>query len=104
MERNTLVYALGEAAFVAHARYRQGGSWHGATDALRRRLTRVLVTASPWHGEAESARRSLLALGAQSIAEASPESVSDALEAVPLQPWLPTFAPDSSAERALGTF
>ncbi len=97
MERNSLVYALSEAAFVGHARFRQGGSWHGATDALRRRLTRILVTQTPWDGESEDARRALLALGAHQLSGNSREALSAAIQAPPLQPWLPVFAPDPTA-------
>ncbi|RYG36819.1 hypothetical protein EON81_08635 [bacterium] len=43
MERNALIYAASELAFVGHARLRQGGTWHGATDALRRRLCRLAI-------------------------------------------------------------
>lgn len=73
MERNALLYALGDAAVVVQAHYRQGGSWTGATDALRRRLTRVIV----WEREGDLAARSLVALGAVPLK--SPSSLSSAL-------------------------
>ena len=38
MERNALIYAFGRRALVVRPRWRQGGTWHGAVDALRRRL------------------------------------------------------------------
>jgi len=60
MERNALVYASAEVSVVIHARHRAGGSWHGALDALRRRLSVVLV------GPCE-ARPTLLALGAYAV-------------------------------------
>lgn len=43
MERNALIYAYGRRAVVVRSQYRAGGSWHGATDALRRRLGTVYV-------------------------------------------------------------
>jgi predicted Rossmann fold nucleotide-binding protein DprA/Smf involved in DNA uptake len=104
MERNALVYAISDAAFVAHARFRQGGTWHGATDALRKRLTRIVVGSSEWPKEDEAARKALLGLGAQPLNSFTPEGLSTAIEAEPLQPWLPTFAPESTSERALGAY
>jgi predicted Rossmann fold nucleotide-binding protein DprA/Smf involved in DNA uptake len=59
MERNALIYAFGQATVVCHARFRVGGTWHGATDALRRRLGPVLVPS-----DGEPAHRALIALGA----------------------------------------
>ena len=35
MERNSLIYAFGHMTVVCSARYRQGGSWHGASIALK---------------------------------------------------------------------
>jgi hypothetical protein len=43
MERNALIYAYGRRTVVVRARYRAGGTWHGASDALRRRLGAVYV-------------------------------------------------------------
>lgn len=44
MLRNAFIYASAEAALVVRPRYRQGGSWHGAVNALRERRTRVVVS------------------------------------------------------------
>ncbi|CAN5546555.1 hypothetical protein BH11ARM2_BH11ARM2_29390 [soil metagenome] len=60
MERNTLIYAAAELAFVGHARLRAGGSWYGATEALRRKLCPLAV---PPVGD-EPGLRALCALGA----------------------------------------
>jgi hypothetical protein len=63
MARNTLIYGAGRLSIVVEPRYREGGSWHGATDALRRRLGPVAV----WLGPDETpsrATQALLALGA----------------------------------------
>lgn len=62
MERNALIYAAAEATVVGHARFRQGGTWHGATEALRRRLGRLLVRA-----DGSAAVRALCALGAEPL-------------------------------------
>jgi len=75
MERNRLLYALGDAAVVVRPRFREGGAWHGAIDALKARLTLVLV-AGP---EECPAIRALCALGASRLA--SPEALEDALRA-----------------------
>lgn len=64
MERNALIYAAADATLVGHARMRQGGTWHGATDALRRRLGRLLV-----RPDGSPAARALLALGAEPLAD-----------------------------------
>ena len=45
LERNHIIYALGEAALVLAARNGIGGSWRGATDCLRGGYTPVFVPA-----------------------------------------------------------
>lgn len=62
MERNALLYALSERTLVVEARFRVGGSWVGATAALRRRLTQVLV-----RSDGSQASRALVALGAHAV-------------------------------------
>ena len=104
MERNTLVYALAQAAFVGHARFKQGGSWHGATSAFRRRLTRILVTAEPWTRADEPARRALLGLGAIQLHGVVASELNKALAAEPLQPWLPAFTHDPAIASALAAY
>jgi hypothetical protein len=80
MERNALLYALAEYALVAHARFKQGGTWSGATDALRRRLCRLVVR----EDEGDLASRALAALGAVPLA--SPAGLGAALASAPMQP------------------
>jgi hypothetical protein len=104
MERNALIYALGRGAFVGHARFKQGGSWHGATDALRRRLTRVLVTEEAWSRQDEPTRRALVGLGAFELAGHSPPELMSALTAEPRQPWLPAFGQDPAIANALAAY
>jgi len=60
MERNGLIYASSQFSVVIHARLREGGTWHGAVDAHRRRLTRLIVR----QDESEAGNRALIALGA----------------------------------------
>lgn len=67
MERNALVYAYGLGTVVCHARFKAGGAWIGATEALRRRLGLVLV----WEDRNSLASRALVALGAVALANAS---------------------------------
>ncbi len=43
MERNALIYASGDTSLVVQARFKEGGTWVGATSALRQRLTAVFV-------------------------------------------------------------
>lgn len=43
MRRNALIYAGAVGTVVLGARFREGGSWHGAIEALRRRLGPVFV-------------------------------------------------------------
>ncbi|MHB8635532.1 MAG: DNA-processing protein DprA [Fimbriimonadaceae bacterium] len=104
MERNTLVYALSDAAYVGHARFKQGGSWHGATAALRRRLTRVLVSAAPWSRTDEAARQAFIGLGAIEVADATAAALAEALAAAPLQPWLPSLGYDPAVAGAVAAY
>ena len=60
MERNALIYAAAEASVVVHARLREGGTWFGAVEAHRRKLTRLIV----WQDASLAGNRGLLALGA----------------------------------------
>lgn len=73
MERNGLIYPLSEATVVVDARFKQGGSWHGAVEALRRRRCRVIVRNDP----ANPALRALIALGGVPLS--SPAALAEAL-------------------------
>lgn len=66
-ERNALVYAMAEATVVVRARFREGGAWAGAVEALRRRWGRVLVQ---WDAK-DRACRALAALGATPVRDAT---------------------------------
>jgi hypothetical protein len=58
MIRNRLIYAWSRRSVVVHSRFREGGTWGGATDALRRGLGRVIV--ADWR---DGATDGLVALG-----------------------------------------
>lgn len=73
MERNLLLYALAELAVVCQARFKEGGSWRGASEALRRRLCPVAVRQDP----DDRAARALAALGAHSLE--APGGLADAV-------------------------
>ncbi|MEA2553228.1 MAG: hypothetical protein QOJ65_1404 [Fimbriimonadaceae bacterium] len=79
MERNALLYALGDAALIVRAQFKTGGTWHGAIDAHRRRLTRLIVREDP----SNPAHRALVALGAVPLSR--PEELALALRAGPMQ-------------------
>ena len=78
MERNALIYAAAEATVVGHARLRQGGTWHGASDALRRRLGRLLI-----RSDGSPAERALRVLGAEGMG--TPSDLADLLAQSPPQ-------------------
>ena len=74
LERNHIIYALGESALVIAARDGMGGSWRGATDCLRGGYTPVFVPAEGDTRKLESEKaedsdgagcRTLLRLGAK---------------------------------------
>jgi hypothetical protein len=82
MERNALIYAAADQTVVAHARFKVGGTWTGATDALRRRRTRLLIREDP----TDPALRALICLGGRPLRQ--PSQLEDALNASDLQPQL----------------
>jgi predicted Rossmann fold nucleotide-binding protein DprA/Smf involved in DNA uptake len=58
MERNTLIYAASSHAVVGHARFKEGGTWTGAINAVRNRHTTLIVRHSD-----EPGMRALAGLG-----------------------------------------
>ena len=88
MERNVLIYASAEGTVVVQARLRQGGTWHGAVGALRRRLGVIMV-----RDLEDPAHRALVALGGRQLS--SPGDIAEVLAAGPIQPSFlagPAFA------------
>lgn len=60
LERNALIYSMTEGTFVVRSRYRRGGTWAGASEALRRRLSPVFIR----EDLSDAAHRALRSLGA----------------------------------------
>lgn len=104
-ERNALVYSLGEATVVLSPRFRTGGTWAGACDALRRRLGPVLVGL-----DGSAASKALVALGGIGMAVTSDiaeqaEILKAALAGLPREIGQPTlFGAGTVREPALGCF
>ena len=72
MERNTLIYSASEVTVIIDARFKEGGTWHGAIEANRRKLCPLIVQ----HGTNE-ASRALQGLGC--IPLSSPSELASAL-------------------------
>ena len=70
MERNALIYAFSPLSLIVKSGFKVGGTWNGATEALRRRLTRLAVRII----EGDIASKTLCRLGAQPL-----RSVPDAI-------------------------
>lgn len=66
MERNALLYACSDRALVVAARFKEGGTWVGATDALRRRLTTLFI-----RNDGTKGASALMALGATPVQSGS---------------------------------
>ena len=64
MERNHLLYAIAELSVVCQARFKEGGSWRGAAEALRRGTCQVAARWDP----GDKTLRALCALGATPLA------------------------------------
>jgi predicted Rossmann fold nucleotide-binding protein DprA/Smf involved in DNA uptake len=64
MERNALLYAFSQRALAVAPRFKEGGTWVGATDALRRRLTSLFVRA-----DGSEAAQALQSLGATLLSD-----------------------------------
>lgn len=77
MERNALIYAASERTVVVEARFKQGGTWIGAAEAIRRRLCPLIV-----RDDGSQASRALIGLGATPIADPTQLAVALADPAV----------------------
>lgn len=65
MERNKFIYALSAATAVVKADLNKGGSWSGATEALRHGWTRVFV----WDNKNYAGNQKLIELGAVPLSD-----------------------------------
>jgi predicted Rossmann fold nucleotide-binding protein DprA/Smf involved in DNA uptake len=83
MERNELLYAASDFAIVAHARFKEGGTWGGAQSALRKRLCRLIVPGD----SGSAAARALASCGAVPLR--SPAELESALLTPPIQSEMP---------------
>ena len=68
MGRNKLVYALTQTTVVIATDLDSGGTWAGATEALKKQLARVAVWTGPGAGPGNGA---LVDLGASPVDEVS---------------------------------
>lgn len=75
MERNALIYAASSHTVIGHARFKEGGTWHGAVHAVRARLSALLVRRS-----ADPGPKALAALGGLWLD--SPEDLASAMKAL----------------------
>ncbi len=66
MERNALIYAFSERSLVGACRFREGGTWNGAVQAMRRGLSQFFVRES-----SEKGNQALINLGACSVSDPS---------------------------------
>lgn len=97
MERNVLIYAASDATAVFQPRFRSGGTWHGASEALRKRLCPVLVHRGVGELDGQNpddrdlAVRALIALGAAGFSGG--EDIPQLLARHGTQPVLPLAEP-----------
>lgn len=97
MGRNKLIYALSELTLVVACEPEKGGTWSGATEALKKNFGRVAVWQGPGEGTGNA---ELLELAQQLGKEAIPISSIEALEAAIREPATPE-APDSANSEAV---
>lgn len=65
MERNKLIYALSSATAVVKSDYNKGGTWAGATEALRHHWTQVFA----WDNKEYLGNQKLIELGAKPLSD-----------------------------------
>jgi predicted Rossmann fold nucleotide-binding protein DprA/Smf involved in DNA uptake len=92
MGRNKLLYALADWAIVVSSDLRTGGTWAGATEALKAGWCAVFVRDS---ATAPDGNQGLLKLGAAAFPESELESVAD------LPGWLRSHAVNKTTEQDL---
>lgn len=92
MGRNKLIYALSELTLVVACEPEKGGTWSGATEALKKNFGRVAVWQGPGEGTGNA---ELLELTQELGKEAIPISSIGELEAAILEPATPEV-PDSA--------
>lgn len=65
MERNKLIYALSAATAVVKSDLNKGGTWAGATEAMRHKWTQVFV----WDNKNYPGNQKLIELGARALSD-----------------------------------
>ncbi|MDR3691700.1 MAG: DNA-processing protein DprA [Fimbriimonas sp.] len=78
MERNTLIYAGAEATVIVASRFKQGGTWMGAFEAIRKKTGTLIV-----RDDGSQSSRALIGLGAIPIED--PTTLGTALQTLPQQ-------------------
>ena len=69
--RNRMIYAHSTATVVVRATHRRGGTWSGATDALKRSLCPILCRNYPYDGNQGLIQAGALPVDANSVGEMS---------------------------------
>jgi predicted Rossmann fold nucleotide-binding protein DprA/Smf involved in DNA uptake len=81
MDRNKLVYGLADAALVVSSGDEKGGTWAGATEALRHKRIPVYVKVC---GELPAGNRKLIHAGARAFSEESWDDLSKLYQQSPV--------------------
>jgi predicted Rossmann fold nucleotide-binding protein DprA/Smf involved in DNA uptake len=98
MERNKVIYALGDAALVVSSAAESGGTWAGAVEALDAARITVYVKA---HGSVKEGNRKLLARGGRPFPEGPWADLRSLFAPVAPEPTL--FAPAPVPESAVAS-
>ena len=96
MDRNKVIYALGDWALVVASDYRKGGTWAGAKEDLDAGWVPLLVRSSE---DASRGLRGLIEMGATPIAAEALEGIQDVLAAASLREGTPGPVDDSGGEQ-----
>jgi predicted Rossmann fold nucleotide-binding protein DprA/Smf involved in DNA uptake len=94
MERNKLIYGLAEAALVVASSANEGGTWAGATEALRHGRITVYVKAT---GSIAPGNARLLKMGAKELPPEPWENIRELLAPPAYTPGLFEFEPAPKA-------
>lgn len=70
MERNKLIYAMSSATAIVKSDLNKGGTWSGATEALRHGWTKVFV----WDNKEYAGNQRLIELGAKPLSDSGEQT------------------------------
>ena len=96
MNRNKYIYALSSAAIVVDARLGEGGTWGGATDALRRADVPVYVRET---SPLSPAHQALVAMGAHTVSDETLAEETRGPRSLMVEHGPPTDAPNTAADQ-----